>query len=238
MPYLARGAEYVNLLASPAGAGGSVPWLIVGAHYDAVPGSPGADDNASGVAVLLEVARLLVGRVPAHLRLCAFGTEEVQGTEDKGSFALARALRERGALVGGMLSLEMLGYFRETPGSQRFPLPGMGLCYGRRGDFLAVVSDWGALRFVRRMARTLRRAGGVPVRSFCGPAAMPGIHWSDHASFRRLGTPAAMLTDTAFHRNPNYHRGSDLPATLDYGRMAEAARMLATALSAWPSPRA
>ena len=211
--------------------------LVVGAHYDANPGTPGADDNASGVAVLLEVARLLGAGRPRNLLLAAFGTEETQGTDDKGSFALARRLREEGRAVAAMLSLEMLGYFRDTPGSQRFPLPGLGTCYGRRGDFLAVVSDLGALRFARACACRLRRAGGVPVRTFCGPAAMPGIHWSDHASFRRLRVPAAMLTDTAFHRNPHYHRRSDLPDTLDYPRMAAAAGMIARAVSAWPSPR-
>jgi Zn-dependent M28 family amino/carboxypeptidase len=196
------------------------------------------------VAVLLELARLLEGRLPPHLLLAAFDTEEVHGVEGKGSLSLARELRAEGRVVSGMLSLEMVGYFSDAAGSQRFPLPGMGLCYGRRGDFLAVVSDLRALRFVRRTARALRRAGGLPVKSFCGPAAMPGIHWSDHASFRRLGIPAAMLTDTAFHRNPHYHRPSDLPGTLDYGKMAAAARMLASAvggpspLSGAPSPRA
>ena len=95
-----------------------------------------------------------------------------------------------------------------------------------------MVSDFGALGFARRTARRLRRGGRVPVRTFCGPAAMPGIHWSDHASFRRLGIPAAMLTDTAFHRNPHYHRASDLPETLDFPRLEETARMLATAVRA------
>jgi hypothetical protein len=139
-----------------------------------------------------------------------------------------------------MLSLEMLGYFDEARGSQHFPVPALGLVYPRRGNFLAVVSDLGALAFSVRTARALRRCGGVPVRTFCGPAAMPGIHWSDHASFRRLGVPAAMLTDTAFHRNPHYHLASDLPETLDWTRMAETARMLATAVRSRraPSPRA
>jgi Zn-dependent M28 family amino/carboxypeptidase len=225
-PYTALGASFQNVLAGPA-AGSPGPLLVIGAHYDTVPGSPGADDNASGVAVLLELARLLGREAPPQLLLAAFCTEEVQGTDDKGSFALARLLQEQGRRVAGMLSLEMVGYFDDAPGSQRFPLPGMGAFYPTRGNFLAVVSDFGAWRFSLRTAASLRRAGRVPVRTFCGPAAMPGIHWSDHASFRRLGVPAAMLTDTAFHRNPHYHRGSDLPGTLDYERMAELARMLA-----------
>ena len=229
--YRVGGRPYVNVLASSA-PGSARPLFVLAAHYDAVPGTPGADDNASGVAVLLEIARLLGPSPPPHLLLAACCTEEVQGTDGKGSFALARALRTRGRPVSGMLSLEMLGYFDDRPGTQHFPVPGLGLFYPRRGNFLAVVSDLGAVGFARRTARALRRVGSVPVRTFCGPAAMPGIHWSDHASFRRLGIPAAMLTDTAFHRNPHYHRASDLPETLDFPRLQETARMLATAVRA------
>ena len=229
--YRVGGRPYVNVLASSA-PGSARPLFVLAAHYDAVPGTPGADDNASGVAVLLEIARLLGPSPPPHLLLAACCTEEVQGTDGKGSFALARALRTRGRPVSGMLSLEMLGYFDDRPGTQHFPVPGLGLFYPRRGNFLAVVSDLGAVGFARRTARALRRVGSVRVRTFCGPAAMPGIHWSDHASFRRLGIPAAMLTDTAFHRNPHYHRASDLPETLDFPRLEETARMLATAVRA------
>ena len=232
-PYRVRGAAYANVLASAAGAHAH-PLFVLAAHYDTVPGTPGADDNASGVAVLLDVARQLGPAPPPGLLLAACCTEEVQGTDGKGSFALARSLRSRGRQVAGMLSLEMIGYFDDRAGTQRFPIPGLGLLYPTRGHFLAVVSDWGALAFSAKTAWALRRAGRVPVRTFCGPAAMPGIHWSDHASFRRLGIPAAMLTDTAFHRNPHYHQASDLPETLDTGRMAETARMLATAVrSRW-----
>ena len=236
-PYRARGATYVNVLASSSPPSPGAPLRVLGAHYDTVPGTPGADDNASGIAVLLEVARLLGPGCPAPLLLAAFCTEEVQGTEAKGSLALARHLKESGHRVRGMVSLEMVGFFRDTPRSQRFPFPGMGALYPRRGNFLAVVSDLRALGFAWRTARALRRAGRLPIRTFCGPARMPGIHWSDHASFRRLGAPAAMLTDTAFHRNPHYHLPSDLPETLDYPRMAEVARMVAAAFSASPSPR-
>lgn len=224
--------SYANVLASRAPLDPAVPTFVLGAHYDTVPGTPGADDNASGVAVLLEVARLLGPGFPPHLLLAAFCTEEASGVEDKGSHALATHLMERGHPVAGMLSLEMVGYFRDTPGSQRFPVPGMRAFYGNRGDFLAVISDLGALRFTFSMARKLRRAGSVRVRSFCGPAAMPGIHWSDHAPFRKLGYRAAMLTDTAFHRNPHYHLDSDVPGTLDYTTMDALARMLAKLLSA------
>jgi len=236
-PYRVRGAAYVNVLASGAAAPRD-PLTVLAAHYDAVPGTPGADDNASGVAVLLDLARRLGPFPPASVLLAACGTEEVQGVENKGSFALARSLLARGRRVTGMLSLEMLGYFDDRPGTQHFPLPGLGLLYPRRGNFLAVVSDLGALRFAWRTARLLRRSGDVGVRTFCGPSAMPGIHWSDHASFRRLGVPAAMLTDTAFHRNPHYHRGTDLPETLDEARMERVAAMLATAArSRWtPTP--
>lgn len=227
-PYRVGGAAYVNVLATAASAQPG-PLSVMVAHYDTVPGTPGADDNASGVAVLLDVARRLAPSPPPHLLLAACCTEEVQGTDGKGSFALARALRTRGRRVAAMLSLEMVGYFDDGAGTQHFPLPGLGLVYPRRGNFLAVVSDFGALRFARRTARRLRRGGTVPVRTFCGPARMPGILWSDHASFRRLGIPAAMLTDTAFHRNPHYHRASDLPATLDGARMEELAAMLARA---------
>jgi Zn-dependent M28 family amino/carboxypeptidase len=198
--------------------------LVVGAHYDTVPGSPGADDNASGVAVLIELAR----RVPAGVRFVAFANEEAPyflGPE-MGSFVYAR---ERGAQVRAMFSLEMLGYYSDAPGSQNYPAP-LGMFYPDRGDFIAFVGDLGARSLVRRSIESFRKHAKFPSEGLAAPAFLPGIAWSDHWSFRKHGYPAVMITDTAFYRYPHYHRASDTPDKLDYERMARVTLGLAEML--------
>ncbi|HEX6529859.1 MAG TPA: M28 family peptidase, partial [Burkholderiales bacterium] len=188
--------------------------LVVGAHYDTVPGSPGADDNASGVAVLIELARL----VPSGVRFVAFANEEAPyflGPE-MGSFVYAR---ERGAKVRAMFSLEMLGYYSDAPGSQNYPAP-LSMFYPERGDFIAFVGDLGARSLVRRSIESFRKHARFPSEGLAAPSFIPGIAWSDHWSFRKHGYPAIMITDTAFYRYPHYHRASDTPDKLDYERMA------------------
>ena len=196
---------------------GSGP-IVVGAHYDTVPGSPGADDNASGVAVLIELSRLFPG---AGIRCVAFANEEVPyflGPE-MGSFAYARRSRERRETLRAMFSLEMLGCYREAPGSQHYPFP-LGLFYPDRGDFIAFVGDLGARRLVRRSLELFRKNSRFPAEGLAAPSIVPGVSWSDHWSFRRHGYPALMVTDTAFYRYPHYHLPSDTPEKLDYERMA------------------
>lgn len=199
-----------------AGAGD----IVVGAHYDTVPGSPGADDNASGVAVLIELSRMVRG-----VRFVAFANEEAPYylTAEMGSFVYAR---DRASGVRAMFSLEMLGYYDDAPGSQRYPVP-LGLFYPDRGNFIAFVGDLGCIGLVRRSAARFRKVSEFPCEWLAAPSVVPGLSWSDHWSFRKHGYPAVMVTDTAFYRYPHYHLPSDTPEKLDYGRMASVTMGLA-----------
>ena len=206
-----------------AGAGD----IVVGAHYDTVPGSPGADDNGSGVAVLIELAAM---KVP--VRLVAFANEEPPYSfgPDMGSWAWAKRARDRGEPIRAMFSLEMLGYYRDTAGSQRYPAP-LGLFYPDRADFIAFVGDLGARGLVRRSIGAFRKSAKFPSEGVAAPSFIPGVTWSDHWSFRRHGYPAIMITDTAFYRYPHYHLPSDTPDKLDYERMARVTLGLAAMLN-------
>ncbi len=201
---------------------------VVGAHYDTVPGTPGADDNASGVAVLLELARLLRGHAGRKtMQLAAFVNEEppFYGSKNMGSMVCAGALKERGARVEVMLSLEMLGYF-EKKHPQRYPLPGMELFYPRTGDFVAVVGNFPSRRAVSRIRRGINKFSQIRARSLTAPEFFGGINLSDHASFWAHGFPAVMVTDTSFFRNRNYHQESDTIDTLNFEQMAEVVKGL------------
>jgi Zn-dependent M28 family amino/carboxypeptidase len=191
--------------------------IVVGAHYDTVPGSPGADDNASGVAALIELARMGL-----PVRCVAFANEELPYShgDEMGSFVFARRARERGERIAAMFSLEMLGCYSDAPGSQRYP-PVIGWFYPDRANFIAFVGDLGARRLVNRARALFRKSSSFPCESLAAPAFVPGITRSDHWSFRRCGYPAVMVTDTAYNRYPHYHLPSDTPEKLDYARMAE-----------------
>jgi hypothetical protein len=197
--------------------------VVIGAHYDAFGERPGADDNASGVAGLIELARLLGRSTPAvQLELVAYTLEELPhfGTHTTGSAVHANFLRSKGIPVRLMISLEMIGYFNDGEDSQRFPFSILKLFYPSRGNFILVVgnlSQWGV---TRRVKRTMRAATPLPVYSINAPSAVPGVDWSDHRYYWQAGYPALMITDTAFYRNPNYHTTKDTPDTLNYGRMA------------------
>ena len=233
--YEAQGRTYYNYIASFGPSAG--PRLVVGAHYDSCADTPGADDNASGVAVLLELASALARTPPARrVDLVAFCTEEPPyfATDDMGSVHHARRLRDEGAAVAGVLVLEMVGCFRDEPGSQGYPVPALRLFYPGRGNFLAVVGRWGEGAFTRQVRNRLRATAALPVHSVNCPTLVPGVDFSDHRSYWAAGFPAVMLTDTAFYRNPNYHTPRDRPDALDYGRMADVATALLAALSAWP----
>jgi len=190
--------------------------VVVGAHYDTVPGSPGADDNASAVAALIELARM---GLPA--RFVAFANEEMPyfHTNEMGSQAWAQAARARGDDIRAMLSLEMLGCYSDEPGSQQYP-PGVSMLYPDRGNFIAFVGDIGARSLVRRATGAFRRHARFPSEGLAAPAAIPGVTHSDHWPFRMAGFQAIMVTDTAYNRYPHYHLPSDTPEKLDYLRMA------------------
>lgn len=199
--------------------------IVVGAHYDAADRLPGADDNASGVAGLIELARIL-GRSPPSIRveLVAYTLEEPPhyGTANMGSAIHAAALKQAGEAVRAMISLEMIGFFRDAEGSQGYPVTGLSLLYPSQGNFISIVGDYGSVGTVRTMKAAMIRAASLPVKSMNGPAFVPGVGaLSDHMNYRLEGYRAVMVTDTAFFRNPNYHLASDTADTLDYKRMAQ-----------------
>jgi Zn-dependent M28 family amino/carboxypeptidase len=230
-------ATYRNVIAERKGSDGRV--VVIGAHYDTAPGTPGADDNASGVAVLLELARLLRDFVPAPtLRWVAFTLEEppYYRTSLMGSRIHARKCRERAEKIPCMISLEMVGYFSDLPGSQWYPFPFISWFYPSRGNFIALAGNFRSQRLVTKIASWISEAGSIPVKHT--PFPLPLLaSLSDNWSFWKEGYPALMMTDTAFFRNPHYHRGSDLPQTLDYARMAALVSALGKAIRiGWAGP--
>ena len=192
--------------------------VVVGAHYDVSGELPGADDNASGVAGLLELARLLSSRaLPSQVELVAFSTEEPPyfGGAEMGSAFHARALAGGRVRVEAMIGLEMIGYFSAVQPYSTWPLY---VTYPRTGDFIVIVGRWEDRTLAREVKKSFRGATPVRALSYTGPRGV-GADLSDHRNYWALG-PAVMVTDTAYMRNPNYHRASDVPATLDYDRMA------------------
>ncbi len=209
--------------------------IVVGAHYDTVVGSPGADDNASGVAVLLELARLHAKtRFWKTVRFVGFTLEEPPFFRSRhmGSRVYARALKKRGEQVEAMLCLESVGYYSQEKGSQSFPWLVFWLRwrYPTTGNFLTIVSNADSQPLQAQVADALKAHMSLPVETYAGPWWVPGVDWSDHASFWNEGYPAVMLTDTALFRNPHYHRATDLPDRLDYEAMTELVRGLGDAL--------
>jgi Zn-dependent M28 family amino/carboxypeptidase len=222
--------RYRNIVGVIRGSGQGV--VVVGAHYDACGPLPGADDNASGVAVLIETARLLAHSSPgATIELVAYPNEEPPffRTPMMGSYVHAGSLIRDN--VRAMVSLEMLGYYSDAQDSQHYPLGAMKLLYPRRGDFVAVIGDMGMTALVRRFKSAMQPHTSVPVWSMNAPRFVEGIDYSDHQSYRALDMPAIMVTDTAFFRNLAYHTAEDTPGRLDYARMAEVAAGVASALS-------
>ena len=221
--YTLTEGEYRNVIAIRKGSDPDRGVVIVGAHYDAYGEMQGADDNASGVAVLLELARTLPENPPSRTQMfVAFSTEEPPffTTEAMGSYHFARHIVDSGTEVDLMIALDLVGYFSDEPGSQLFPVPLLRLFYPSRGNFIGVVGDMGAGRWIRRVKRGMRSQDELPVLSFRAPTFVPGVDWSDHYWFRELGLPGVLVTDTAMMRTPHYHRATDTPDTLDYERMA------------------
>lgn len=218
------GNDYFNIFADVSGKVPGEGILVVGAHYDTVAGSPGADDNASGVAGLLELARLASEKpLRRTVRLVAFSLEEppVFMTSRMGSHVHAKGLRDEGAVLLGMISLEMLGYYRNDKGSQLYPSSLFRLFYPDRGDFISFVGNLSSRAFTLAVKKAFTASCSLPVESLNAPSLIPGVDFSDHRSFWRFAYPAFMITDTAFYRNPNYHTAGDTPETLDYEKMAE-----------------
>lgn len=214
--YTANGYKCRNIIAR---FGGNEADLVVGAHYDVCGDQPGADDNASGMAGLLELARLLGSReLASPVELVAFSTEEPPyfGSDEMGSAVHARSLRKDGRPLRLMICLEMIGYYCEK---QPAPNPLLRLLYPGKGNFVLVAGRWSDRTFVRQIKKGFRGATEVPACSYSGPVSI-GVDLSDHRNYWAQGYPAVMVTDTAFIRNPNYHTTGDKEETLDYEKMA------------------
>lgn len=214
-----KDVDYKNVVAYKKGTQAQI--VVVGAHYDTVIGSPGADDNASGVAVLLETARLLENiPLEKEVLFVAFTNEEAPffRTTAMGSAQFLKARPE--ANITAMFSLEMLGYYSDLPNSQVYP-PFLKYFYPDQGNFIAVVGNLFSKRLVDTVAQGFREESRISVESLTAPRFLPGVDYSDQLNFWKANIPAVMITDTAFNRNPNYHTGHDLPQTLNYEKMAE-----------------
>lgn len=221
-PYEVGGRTYRNVRAFFGPETG--PRIVVGAHYDVCGEQPGADDNGSGTAALLELARLLGQQteLKQRIELVAYTLEEPPyfRTRQMGSYVHAQSLRDEQAAVTGMVCLEMLGYYDDRPGSQRYPFGPLKLLYGGRGNYVTAVRKLGGGRFARRFSRRYDQAAQLPVKRFIGPAWLPGVDFSDHLNYWKFGYSALLLTDTAFYRNRNYHHSTDSLEKLDLHRLA------------------
>jgi Zn-dependent M28 family amino/carboxypeptidase len=216
------GTTCVNLAAEISGTTRGDEIVVVGGHYDSVVGCPGANDNATGVAATLALARSMRDLEPdCTVRFVLFVNEEPPyfQTASMGSRVYAKRCRQRNERITGMFSLETIGYYSDERGSQRYPPP-FGLAYPSTGDFVAFVGNYGSRRLVRQVVASFRRHAQFPSEGAALPGFVPGIGWSDHWSFWKEGYSGVMVTDTAPFRYPHYHRPSDTPDKIDYPRMA------------------
>jgi hypothetical protein len=203
--------------------------IILGAHYDSIRGTPGANDNASGVAAMLEIARLLAGNTYSRtVRLVAFANEEPPFfySEEMGSRVYVARSRQRGEQIKAMLALETIGYYSDQPGSQNYPIP-FSLFYPDTGNFIGFVGNLSSRRLVRQAVGAFRASTPFPSEGVAAPGWMMGVHWSDHWSFWQAGYPAIMITDTALFRYQHYHAATDTPEKIDYPSLARVTRGLA-----------
>jgi len=220
--YSVEGKEFFNIVAEKRGLYAPRKIVVLGAHYDTCF-NPGADDNASAVAGMIEIAFSLSGSGLARtVRFAAFVNEEPPffKTEFMGSLIYAKSAREMGDEIEGALILESIGYYSDEPGSQSYP-PLFLRSYPDRGNFIGVVGNFASRRLVKRVVAAFMNCSRFPIESVISTGLIPGVDWSDNWSFWKVGYPAVMITDTAFFRNPNYHKASDTCETLDYERMAE-----------------
>jgi len=219
--YEVKGRKYRNVIASFGPE--TLSRIVVGAHYDGFGDTPGADDNASGIAGLIELAYLLgQTELDQHVELVAYTLEEPPffRTSEMGSARHAYRLRKAGTDVDVMLCLEMIGYFSDKADSQRFPSVLLGLLYPNEGNYIAVIGSMGDRKLVKQVKVSMRSATDLPVHAMCAPEGFPGLDFSDHLNYWANGYKAVMITDTAFMRNARYHQKSDTADTLDFDRMS------------------
>ena len=197
--------------------------VVVGAHYDSVFGCPGANDNGSGVAALLALARRFAGRSTSNtLRFVAFANEEPPyfQSSQMGSYVYAARCKERSDKIVAMISFETIGYFSDAPGSQTYPAPGLGIFYPKVGNFIGFVANTHSRALLHRVLSIFRAQKEIASEGAALPAFIPGVAWSDQWSFWQHGYPGIMVTDTAPFRYPHYHLPTDTPDKLDYDRFA------------------
>jgi Zn-dependent M28 family amino/carboxypeptidase len=235
--YTYRGQRVANLIATLPGRSPASDYYVIGAHYDTVPSTPGADDNASAVAVMLEVARSLSQNPELPpVRFVAFTLEEPPAhlTGNQGSRVFVRECKRTGDRIAAAVILEMVGY---TCPRQAYPFVLRWAGYPEHGEFIGIVGDWRSRRFGRAVLEGFRQNPLLPVESLFVPFkgwVLPATRLSDHASFWDAGIPALMVTDTAFFRNPNYHLPSDTADTLDFGFMGQLVKSLELAVAQFP----
>lgn len=217
-----NGSTYRNIIANFGDE--TKEKIVVGAHYDSAFQIHGADDNASGVAGLIELANLL-GKTnsTANIELVAYTLEEPPyfATEQMGSYVHAKSLKEKNVSVRLMISMEMIGYFSDEPNSQKFPVSLMTLFYPNHGNFIAVVGNFTNGLTARGFKNSMIEAADLPVYSINAPTFINGVDFSDHRNYWKFGYNALMITDTVFYRNTNYHTERDTAEKLDYAKMAE-----------------
>ena len=214
--------EVRNIEVEVPGAERAQEIVLIGAHYDSIIGAVGANDNGSGVAAVLELARLSAGAKPTRtLRFVAFVNEEPPFfySDEMGSRHYARRSKERGERIVAMLSLETIGYYSDPPGSQRYPFP-LGFFYPSTGNFIAFVSNLSSRALLHEAIASFRRHAGFASEAAAAPAFLPGVDWSDQRSFWKEGYPALMVTDTALYRYPHYHTLQDTPDKVDYENLS------------------
>jgi hypothetical protein len=222
LSYPGRHTKVANVRAEHRGEGHPDEIVVVGAHYDAVVGTPGADDNASGVAAVLELARLFADRATDRtIRFLLWANEEPPSfqRDTMGSLVDAKASRARGDRIRVAYSLESIGFYSDAPDSQHYPRP-FDLLYPSTGNFVAFVGSFADPAPVRRAIGAFRRVARIPSEGAAPPDVVPGAGWSDHWAYAQVGYPGVMVTDTAVFRNPEYHEAGDRPENLDYERMA------------------
>jgi Zn-dependent M28 family amino/carboxypeptidase len=222
--FTADGKEYKNIIASFGKMDGER--VIIGAHYDVCGDQPGADDNASAVAGLLETARLLYARKPAlnyRIDFVAYSLEEPPyfATEHMGSAVHARYLHDKHIRVKAMICYEMIGYFSDKPHSQQFPDAALSKIYPNKGNFIIVVGRQGQETFTRNIQALMKANSSIDVQSIVFPYAEGLAGLSDHRNYWKYNYPAVMINDTSFLRNPNYHKKTDTIDTLDFKKMVE-----------------
>jgi hypothetical protein len=220
--YRVEGVACWNVIAEIKGTKTPGEIVLVGAHYDSYGSTPGADDNASGTAALLALARRLAASRPEKtLRFVAFTNEEPPYFQRStmGSRVYSRACRRRNDNLVCVLSLEAMGYYTDEKNSQRYPPP-LNLIYPSTGNFIGVIGNVASRPLVHRVVASLRKHAEIPSQGGAVPDVLPGVGWSDHWSFWQEGYQAAMITDTALYRNPHYHKSSDTPEKLNYDHLA------------------